>query len=354
MLSPVARSFYGSGMHATRRAVIDVGTNSIKLLVAEVAGNEVRPVLEQSRQTRLGKDFYQSRRLQSGPIVESAKAVAEFAARAREEGCTDLRVIATSATRDAVNAAELTAAIKQASGLEAEVISGEQEASWAFQGATTDPALASEPMFLLDVGGGSTQVIVGQGREITFRRSLRLGSVRLIETMPPSDPPKLEELTALRSWLREFLKTELGYRAATVRERPTPGGKEIRNQERQNPSDHVSPFTFPPKAFGVHAARLVGTGGTASILGCMEGELDKFDRARLEATRLSFERVRWHVERLWSMTLELRKQIVGLPPNRADVILAGSTIYEAVMEQFGFTELRISTRGLRFAAVLDH
>ena len=99
--------------------------------------------------------------------------------------------------------------------------------------------------------------------------------------------------------------------------------------------------------------QLVGVGGTASILGCMEAELDTFDRARIEATRLSAARVSWHLERLWSMPLEARKQIVGLPKNRADVILMGVAIYQAVMEEFGFRELRISTRGLRFAAVMD-
>ena len=99
---------------------------------------------------------------------------------------------------------------------------------------------------------------------------------------------------------------------------------------------------------------LVGVGGTATILGCMEAGLVAFDRARLEATRLSAARVSWHLERLWSLPLEERKQIVGLPKNRADVILMGVAIYQAVMEEFGFRELRISTRGLRFAAVMQH
>jgi exopolyphosphatase/guanosine-5'-triphosphate,3'-diphosphate pyrophosphatase len=98
---------------------------------------------------------------------------------------------------------------------------------------------------------------------------------------------------------------------------------------------------------------LVGSGGTASILGCMEAGLDRFDRERLEATRLSLDRLHWHVERLWGLPLEERKKVVGLPANRADVILMGTAIYEAVMRQCGFNEMRISTRGLRFAAVQD-
>jgi len=99
--------------------------------------------------------------------------------------------------------------------------------------------------------------------------------------------------------------------------------------------------------------QLVGTGGTASILARMELQADDYDRDRIEATRLSLERVRWHVENLWSMPLEKRQQIVGLPKKRADVILTGAAIYEAVMDEFGFSELRVSTRGLRFAAVME-
>ena len=99
--------------------------------------------------------------------------------------------------------------------------------------------------------------------------------------------------------------------------------------------------------------QLVGVGGTATILGCMEAKLGAFDRVHIEATRLSAERVSWHLERLWSLPLEARKETIGLPRNRADIILMGVAIYQAVMEEFGFRELRISTRGLRFAAVMD-
>jgi exopolyphosphatase/guanosine-5'-triphosphate,3'-diphosphate pyrophosphatase len=99
--------------------------------------------------------------------------------------------------------------------------------------------------------------------------------------------------------------------------------------------------------------QLAGVGGTATILACMEAKLEAFDRARIEATRLSAARVTWHLQRLWSLPLEERKKTIGLPRNRADVILMGVAIYQAVMEEFEFRELRISTRGLRFAAVMD-
>jgi exopolyphosphatase/guanosine-5'-triphosphate,3'-diphosphate pyrophosphatase len=315
-------------METYRRAVIDVGTNSIKLLVAEVVGREVRPIHEVSKQTRLGEGFYDTQHLQPGPIAKTARAVADFAEAARKHQAKTIRVIATSAARDAVNAAALTSAIEQASGLKTEIISGEQEADWVFQGVTTDPVLACEPLLLLDVGGGSTECILGVGEEKHFRQSFPLGTVRLLERLSPADPPSPEELAGCRRWIREFLQAKVKPSLASALQ-----------QEMKVHAD-----TRP--------VQLIGTGGTASILGCMEAQLDHFDRQRLEATRLGLGRLRWHVDRLWGLTLEKRKTIVGLPPNRADVILTGTAIYEGVLEQFGFGELRISTRGLRFAALM--
>jgi len=306
-------------MPPIRRAVIDVGTNSVKLLVADVAGREVQPVAEQSYQTRLGQGFYETHRLRPEAIAATARAVANFATAARQAQAISTRVFATSAAREALNREELTAAIERASGLPVEVISGEQEADWGFQGVTTNPELARLPLLLLDVGGGSTQCVFGRAGQRLACHSFPLGTVRLMEAFPCSDPPKPAELAACRQWLKQFLQRELR----------------------------------PRLVMESGAIVLVGVGGAASILGCMEAELVAFDRARLEATRLSAARVSWHLERLWGLPLEERKQIVGLPKNRADVILMGVAIYQAVMEEFGFRELRISTRGLRFAAVLD-
>jgi exopolyphosphatase/guanosine-5'-triphosphate,3'-diphosphate pyrophosphatase len=311
-------------MKGVRRAVIDIGTNSVKLLVADVEGAEVRPVREESRQTRLGQGLYTRQRLQAGPIAKTAAAAAEFAASARDYQAASIRVIATSAARDAGNSQELTDAIERSCGLRVEIISGEQEADWVFQGVTSDPALAAMPLVLLDVGGGSTEFIVGQGAHQHFGQSLPLGTVRLLEQFPPSDPPSAGELAACRRWLRDFLETEVQPSLAPVLRQEAGAGR----------------------------LRLVGSGGTASILGCMETGLRRFDRERLEGTRLSAERLTWHTERLWGLPLEERKQIPGLPKNRADVILAGAAIYEAVMGQFHLDELRVSTRGLRFAAVM--
>ena len=314
-------------MDPIRRAVIDVGTNSVKLLVADVAGNEVRPVCEQSKQTRLGHGFYETRTLKPEAISATATAVAAFSTQAREAHAVSVRVIATSAAREALNREELTAAIEHAANLKVEVISGAQEAEWGFRGVTTDPQLARMILLLMDVGGGSAQFTLGgNGRELSSS-SFPLGAVRLLERFPCSDPPQPAELAACRQWLKAFLQQE-------VRPKLLPGMGQL-------------------NAGSSDAVQLVGVGGAATILACMEARLETYDRARIEATRLSAARVSWHLERLWGLPLEQRKQTIGLPKNRADIILTGAAIYQAVMEEFGFRELRVSTRGLRFAAVMS-
>ncbi len=315
-------------MESIRRAVIDVGTNSVKLLVADVAGGVVTPVCEDSEQTRLGAGFFETNRLQPRAVADSAQAVAMFAAKARELRAVSTRVIATSAARDAVNPQDLVSAIERAAGLKVEIISGEQEADWAFQGVNTNPELAQYPLLLMDLGGGSTEFILGHGQQKHFRKSYRLGTVRLLEKLPPGDPPTGEQLAACRQFVREFLDRE-------VRPDLEPMLKQQANLHPTQP-----------------AVQLVGTGGTATILARMEGRLASYERHLIEGRRITSAQVRAHVTGLWALPLAERKKIVGLPKSRADVILAGVVVYEAVMESFGFPELRISTRGLRFAALM--
>jgi exopolyphosphatase/guanosine-5'-triphosphate,3'-diphosphate pyrophosphatase len=315
-------------MPFVRRAVIDIGTNSIKMLVADVQGSEVQPVLEESKQTRLGHGFYETHRLQPEAIDQTAAAVAKFAECARQEGSQSVRAFATSAARDASNADELLVSVMSTSGLQVEIISGDREADWVFQGITSDPQFAADPLLVLDVGGGSTEFILGQGREKHFQQSFALGTVRLMEKFPPDDPPRKEDLATCRTWLQQFLLVEVfpQLRPAMKRESSIQGE--------------------------TAKLQLVGTGGTTSILARMEARLESYDRGKIEEVRLNPTRLRWHVDHLWSLPLNERKMIVGLPRSRADVILTGAAIFEAIMDQFGFRELRISTRGLRFGALM--
>lgn len=303
------------------RAVIDVGTNSVKLLVARVVEGTVHPLDETSHTTRLGKGFYPDRILQPSAIQATAECIAEFARRAREQGAEQLRVVATSAAREAFNAAELVTAVRNTSGLELEIISGAQEAEWVFQGVMSGQGDGAKPALVMDLGGGSTEFIVGHGATMDFRESFQLGVVRLSEALQLGDPPgnvaEAECVQRVRSFLTEQVEPSL--------RQHLPGGE------------------LP--------SRLIGVGGTATVLAAMEQGLAVFDRDRLEGAELSADRVSWWSSRLWSLPLVKRQRIPGLPPKRADVIITGAAIYVAVMRQFGFATLRVSTRGLRYAAI---
>jgi exopolyphosphatase/guanosine-5'-triphosphate,3'-diphosphate pyrophosphatase len=316
-------------MELVRRAVIDIGTNSVKLLVADVEGRHVMPVWEGSEQTRLGRGFYETHRLSPAALAATGQAAAGFAQRASDLRAVSIRVIATSAARDALNAEDLVQAVRNAAGLEMEILSGEQEADLSFQGVTTDSRYADTPFLLLEVGGGSAQFILGDHGKKTFTRSFQIGTVRLMEAVPHRDPQGDQDLAQTRQWLKRVLDEEVA------------AGLE---PELQRVRQSLPPVTL---------LQLVGTGGTASILGCMEAKLAEFDRDRLESVSLNIDRLQQTLALLWSLSLAERKNIVGLPASRADVILTGAAIYEAIMTRFGFHELRISSRGLRFGAALS-
>jgi exopolyphosphatase/guanosine-5'-triphosphate,3'-diphosphate pyrophosphatase len=306
-----------------RRAVIDVGTNSVKLLVADVEGGLISPVCEESTQTRLGVGFYATHRLQTEAIAKTAAAVATFSASATRFGASSVRVIATSAARDALNASELVMAVNEASGLVMEILTGEQEADWVFRGVASDPKLAQAPLLVLEVGGGSTEVIIGDHGVGRFSACYALGTVRLLEQLKPGDPPGLEALANCRNVLKKFLQ------------------------------EQIAPSLEPALRHAPASPKLVGTSGTAAILGRMEAKAPDFNRRQIESTVVSLNRIRSMLEQQWQLPLSLRRNIPGLPPDRADVMATGIAIYEAIMERFGFSQLAISTRGLRFWALLQ-
>jgi exopolyphosphatase / guanosine-5'-triphosphate,3'-diphosphate pyrophosphatase len=311
-------------MPVERHAVIDVGTNSVKLLVAEVSPQGVHPLFETGCQTRLGSGSYESRRLSQAAIARTARAIAGFVAESARWHPRAPRVIGTSAARDAANPEELRAAVREICGLEMEILSGEQEADWAFLGVASDPALRRRPLLIVDAGGGSTEFIVGEGVQSHFRRSFRLGTVRLLERLKPADPPTEEDWAHCQRLVEAVFDRE------------------------------ICPSVGPAlTAFHGRKTQLVGTSGTTSILARIAAGLATFDRDRIEATRLSLLQVRREREHLWRLPLAERRRVPGLPGDRADVILTGVAIYEAVMDKLGFAGLRVSARGLRFAAVQD-
>ncbi|MCS7338150.1 MAG: Ppx/GppA family phosphatase [Verrucomicrobiae bacterium] len=324
-------------MVTVRRAIIDVGTNSIKLLIADVTGQQVEPVYEDGRQTRLGQGIYEAGHLKPQAIAQTAVAVGAFVQMALRHNAASIKIIATSAAREAPNADELKTAIEEAVCLPVEVVPGEREALLAYRGVRTDPVFAEGPMLILDVGGGSTEVIVGNGPQPQWQRSYQLGAVRLAHQLQHSDPPTPAELANCRQWLQEFIQREMQ--------------AELKQAIAQTQKSKTQPGSSGPGA--TDALQLVGTGGTSTVLACIHAGVPRFDRAKIDRLRLRLDQLRAMVERLWQMPLESRKRVVGLPPDRADIILFGAAIYEALLDKLGFSELVVSTRGLRFGAVVE-
>ncbi len=175
----------------------------------------------------------------------------------------------------------------------------------------------------MDVGGGSSEFIVGSGGERTFAESVPLGSVRLLEKIGVSDPPLASERNRCEEEVRAIVERQL------------------------------KPDLDPELRRIAGAVQLVGTGGTSTILARVKGKIRSFSRELIEGTMLSQEELKVEAARLWSMSLEERKHVIGLPPNRADVILFGVIIFQEVMRVFDLPLMRTSTRGLRFAALMD-
>jgi exopolyphosphatase/guanosine-5'-triphosphate,3'-diphosphate pyrophosphatase len=305
-----------------RRAVIDIGTNSVKLLIADVQDDRVEPLMERGIQTRLGSGFYETRLLTRKAIEETATAVACFAKEAQQREVEESRVIATSAAREALNAAELIKAVYEASGFVLDVISGEQEAQWAFEGVTVGGTFKDRPVLILDVGGGSSEFILGQGRQQFFRNSYPLGIVRALENVVCSDPPTIAERDHTLARVVDFLR-------AAVKPDLEKALQQISRQE----------------------LAVVGTGGTACVLMATKLQLTGFDRERLENATITRGDLDQLLSRLWSLPLEERRKLPGLPLERADIILTGAAIYAGILDQFGFKGLQVSTRGLRFGAI---
>ena len=305
------------------RAIIDVGTNSVKLLVAEVTGRTAKPLLSTAAVTRLGEGLERTSVLSPAAIRRTSRAVAEFQQQSVPFKPGFIRVLATSAARDAENKEELVAAIRQASGLETEIISGEKEAELVFRGVTMDPEFSGQPLMVFGLGGGSTEVIVGEGPFTYFLQSFPLGTLRLLEFIHPQDPPSREDYRRCHTWVKEFLK------------KIAPSLKSVLS------------------AFCGRTVRLVGTGGTVAVLAKVVGQTRAVHSGEKAANRLDLDQVSRTVDRLWSLPLSERLKIAAIPRERADLILTGSVIFKLIMRQLHFAQLTISRRGMRYGALLE-
>ncbi len=298
-----------------RFASIDIGTNSVLLLVAE-RGPDGRfgAVLERAEITRLGRGVDKSRVLAPEAIEDTLKVLDSYVAEARALGAQAIAATATSAARDASNGSDFLRAVAGRTGVKVEIIAGDEEARLSFASAWADFG-GDGPIVVLDIGGGSTEFIYGDGAgEVGFRRSFDVGSVRLTERWITSDPPSAAD--------REKITTHLDGLFAQL----------------------------PAPPVGAH---LVGVAGTVTTICAVARAIDPYDALKVHSARLTAAEITATLNRLCALPLADRRALPGLQPKRADVIPAGAMILEAAARRLGANEVRVSDRGLRWGLLVD-
>ncbi|POX65398.1 exopolyphosphatase [Streptomyces sp. Ru62] len=299
----------------TRVAAVDCGTNSIRLLVADAdpATGELTDLDRRMTIVRLGQGVDRTGRLAPEALERTFAACREYADVIKEHGVERLRFVATSASRDAENREDFVRGVLDILGVEPEVITGDQEAEFSFTGATkelTGRADLARPYLVVDIGGGSTEFVVGDDH-VRAARSVDVGCVRMTERHlvhggEVSDPPTEDEIAAMRADIEAAL--DLAEQSVPLREAHT----------------------------------LVGLAGSVTTVSAIAQELPGYDSARIHHSRVSRDRVREITERLLRSTHAERAAIPSLHPGRVDVIGAGALVLLAIMERIGAEEVVVS------------
>jgi len=300
---------------APRIAAIDIGTNSIRLLVAERAPHgELRPLVRLGESCRLGEGLETTGRIASRAEERTRDTLSRFARRARELDCAEVLVAATNALRSAENGPEVTRRLAAAAGFPIQILSGEEEARLVYEAVLEGLHWDREQgeYLVVDIGGGSVEIVRGVGLRVDRWVSLELGCVRLTERFLRSDPPTPSELSELRSFLREIW---VGHDLLL---RPTP-----------------------------QAA--AGVGGTVTALAALNLGLRRYDASRVEGHLLPTGDIRRLTDSLTGLTTAERQALATVGPGRADILPAGCVLLVSLCEAAGLASLTSSTQGLRYA-----
>jgi exopolyphosphatase/guanosine-5'-triphosphate,3'-diphosphate pyrophosphatase len=293
-------------------AVIDVGTNSARLLVAHVEGGRVSPVERRSTVTRLGRGVDLSGRLSAEAIEDACAAIGDYVAILGELQAEVVDAIATSAVRDAGNGGAFVAELRERFALSARVLDGEEEARLTYLGATSEQVPA-EPTLVIDIGGGSTELIVGTGAEISFHTSLQAGVVRHTERHIASDPPTTIELEALAGDVRGLIEAAAG---------------------------------------GAEARTGIAVAGTPTSLAAIEMQLEPYDPARVHGHVLALPAIQRMLSQLASAPLSERVEIPGMHADRAPTIVAGVVILIEAMRAFGLDRIEVSEHDILYGTAI--
>ena len=300
----------------TRVAAVDIGTNSTRLLVADVAERRVEQLERRTRVTRLGRGVDLSGQLSAEAIEAVCDTVGEYIALYQELDASVLVAIATSAVRDASNGDAFIAELRERFAISARVLDGSEEARLTYLGATSAHP-PTEPTLVVDIGGGSTELVVGAGEELSFHTSLQAGVVRQTERHISSDPPTALELEGLAGEVRGLIEREV--------------------------SAH-------PEA---HAEAGIAVAGTPTSLAAVDQGLEPYDPDRVHGYRLSLGSIQTMLSRLASLPLAERLQMPGLHPDRAPTIVAGVVILVEVMRAFGLDHVAASEHDILHGAAIN-
>ena len=297
-------------------AAIDIGTNSVLLVIAAVEAAGPRPLLERATITRMGEGVDKMRRLAPAAVERNLQCLRAYAEDLRAHGSPRLDVVGTSALRDAEGARDFLDEAERILGVRPRVIAGDEEARLTFSGALSGLDLRGK-LLVFDIGGGSTELIVGRAGSSAppeSRVSLDIGSVRLFERHVRHDPPLPQELASIEADIAQQLSS-------------------------------AEPLA---RLHGNEPVTLVGVAGTVTTLKALELGLEDYDAARVHGAVLTLSAVESLCTKLASLTLAKRQQLPGLQPKRADVIVAGALLVRDLLRRAGASQTTVSDRGVRF------
>jgi exopolyphosphatase / guanosine-5'-triphosphate,3'-diphosphate pyrophosphatase len=301
-----------------RVAVVDIGTNSTRLLVAEVdpADGSVRELERRSQVTRLGHGVDGTGALEDASVERTWRVLEEYRAAIDEHRCEANLAVLTSAVRDASNGGDFAERVRTDLSLDAKILSGDEEAQLTFLGAMSGRPAAEEPTVVIDIGGGSTEFVIGTGRTAGFHVSTPVGVVRMTERHIDTDPPTREQLQALAEDTRAVFLAAI-------------------------PEDERRPVR-----------RGIAVAGTATSAASIEQELDPYDPARVHGYKLLLATVELLLARLADMTEQERREVVGLHPDRAPTIVAGMVLLSQAMIVMGLEQVEVSEHDILYGGAL--
>jgi exopolyphosphatase / guanosine-5'-triphosphate,3'-diphosphate pyrophosphatase len=305
-------------------AGIDIGTNTVRLLIADLAIGSYHEIYSDRKTTRLGQDLDRTGRLAPAAEERSLLALFDFAERIRHYGAIRIAAIGTSALRNASNSSEFLAVVRQRTGLDIRIITGEEEARLTLRGVTQalrDTGHWSGNLLpsalVIDIGGGSTEIIAIKPGQEPLIASLPLGAVYLAERFVQHDPPAKHEIELLKHTIREAVR---------------------------------------PHAVGINRGAykiLAGTAGTITTIAAMDQCLVEYDPGKINGYLVTRNTIDGIVEKLIGSTLDERQAMPGLEQGREDIMLPGAIIAQEIMSSFCFSSLIVSDWGLREGIVLD-